>query len=160
MKASPHSAVLLAARIARAYPALSAYSSATLAEGLCRVEKFQRTYATRACNGDYKTWKTRPAIREAGTDACYAVHDPNAEARAKKAVKTRVTGWLARLLDLAGTCCPQCQRKTDFDGRCSDSRCKFFGKDLCYVSKVYLEGDPRGAVLKVRFPGETEAVAV
>lgn len=48
----PSSVSLLAARIARAYPSLSAYSSATLAEQLCAIERMQRRHAERCCSGE------------------------------------------------------------------------------------------------------------
>ena len=38
----PSAAAILAARIAKAYPSLSAYSAALLADELCRIERAQR----------------------------------------------------------------------------------------------------------------------
>lgn len=133
----PKAATMLAARLARAYPSLSAYSAATLAEELCAIERAQRRHAERCCSGEDGGYVRRvlhpltpPTVE----------HDPGAEERAGKRIDRRCSRWLARLGDLCG---------------CNEGLADDPTSDM-----IDLEGDPRGAVLKVRLPGEAEAVAV
>lgn len=135
----PKDAVLLAARIARAYPALSAYSAATLAEELCAIERAQRRHAERCCNGDY--WKIDPS-RPALTPR---VHDPEKEERAERMVMNRLLGWKARLANLLHT---------------NPSLATAMERVSALQIKTERQGDPRGCVLKVQFPGEPEASGV
>lgn len=143
----PSSATLLAARIARAYSSLSAYSSATLAEQLCAIERMQRRHAERCCSGEdggytklhtgATTISAVHGIRRNGT----FVHDPEAEERADSKVILAVDAWKRRLVELLDV-----QRNE--------------AHTVWNAVSVEREGDPRGAVLLVRMPGETEASGV
>ena len=147
----PQSASILAARIARAYPSLSPFSAASLAEELCRIERAQRRHAERCCSGEDGGYTKRTPLTKAnagaarsawyeGSTAMAAVHDPVAEERAGKRVANTVERWRSRL-------------RTVFMG---------FGMPRDAVAPeqpvIDLQGDPRGPVLLVRFPGEPEAV--
>ena len=133
----PAPVAILAARMAKAYPSLSAYSAATLAEELCALERAQRRHAERCCSGadgGYVRRKT-PAelgyVKNAGTDpSFYVVHDPAAEERAGKRIVAMVTGMMRKF--------PAVEPALRID----------------------LQGDPRGPVLLAHFPGEAEASGV
>jgi hypothetical protein len=144
----PPGVAMLAARLARAFTALSAYSAAVLATELCAIERAQRRHAERCCcgeDGGYvrivgrcagcgEDWPCsvdgnraayRPDIAAAHHYASRRVHDPEAEERAGKRIQRR----LQRLQELHS-----------------------FG--------AILEHDPRGRVLLIQLPGDAEAVAV
>lgn len=137
----PQDATLLAARIARAYPALSAYSAATLAEELCRIERMQRRHAERCCSGSdggYVRWRSLAREDDNAGSPRVLEHDPVAEERAGKRIDRHVSAWVDTLAE----------RQTGNRGA------------ITAAPLIELEGDPRGAVLKVRLPGEAEAVSV
>jgi hypothetical protein len=118
MAKEPKDATHAAARLARAYPALSCYSAARLAEKLCAIERAQRRHAVRDCSEE---WYTRGQEGKTPRD------------RAAKRIDRRMLNWL------------------DFLGLYSGNR----------IAPPYsLEGDPRGAVLRIQFPGEPEAQPV
>lgn len=129
----PAPVAILAARIQRAYPSLSAYSSAALAQELTAIERAQRRHAERCCSGaDGGYVKRGPVIAGCGREV---FHDPDAEARAGARVGDRVRDWLwARL----GTLC-----------KLGDQ-----------PPTIELHGDPCGPVLLLRLPGESEASGV
>lgn len=136
MTREPKSPTVLAARLARAYPMLSAYSAACLAEELCSIERAQRRHAERCCSGadgGYVRWIR--GLSEGDNIVHRPIHDPDAEERARKRVRDRCSRWVGAVTVRASVC---------FDDG----------------PKVTLQGDPRGAVLTVRLPGEAEAVAV
>lgn len=125
MTREPRSESLLAARIQKAFPALSAYSAATLAEELCRIERAQRRHAERCCNvPDYDT-----------------ENDGDPAHRTDERIARRVFRWRQRIGEMLNPCNPgeTCVR-TDL-----------------HVKRDY---DPRGAVLLLQLPGETEASTV
>lgn len=115
----PSDEAILAARLQRAYPSLSPYSSASLAQQLCAIERMQRLHAERWCN-----------------DPDYQCEMPRWEAG-----KRRIDTNLQRMRDRIG------------------ELHEHYGKPVI-APEFELQGDPRGAVLKVRLPGEAEAVSV
>lgn len=128
---------------ARAYPSLSSYSAATMAEELCRIERAQRLHATRCCSGAdggyvRRTWETNCD----GVPNCENTrHDPEAEERAAARIDKRIADWLRRLrlrclLELRG-------------GNAGDA-----------TVSIELQHDPRGRVLLIRLPGEAEPSTV
>lgn len=158
MSKEPKDATMLAARIARAYPSLSAYSSATLAESLCAIERAQRRHAERCCSGadggyikhdvEHGQRMAAAAGRNYSMRDC-AVHDPEAERRAGERIRRKVKLWTARLGELlayagGGNGCTATEEERNRMAACA----------------IELEGDPRGAVLKLRLPTDQEAVAV
>lgn len=85
----PTDQAMLAARLARAYPALSPYSAASLAVELCRIERAQRRHAERCCSGEdggYVTWF-----------GSKLVHDPNKQDREARRVQTSCTKWIGQV---------------------------------------------------------------
>lgn len=186
MSPEPKPAALLAARIAKSYPTLSAYSAATLAEELCRIERAQHRHAERCCNGEdggyVKAGTERPRrvfscvaclqpvhgsaafgagagdrcihyysgkrchglLKATGTERAPLVHDPDAEARAAQRIETRLVRWENQLVALHDRGPINLLATTKGHA----------------VPQVTLEGDPRGAVLKVQLPGESEARGV
>ena len=148
----PKDAVLLAARMAKAYPSLTAYRAALLAEQLCAIEWAQRRHAERCCSGaDGGYVRLRPHVVNAdgpvlespdygAPKGMVREHDPVAEERACAQVHRRVLAWRAGLrnwiIDAAGSCKPE------------------------HGCSIELQGDPRGPVLLLQLPGEGEAVAV
>ena len=144
MTKEPKDAVVIAARLAKAYPSLSAYSAATLAEELCAVERAQRRHAERCCSGEDGGYVRRhaldPSFAQGRTSTL--IHDPNAEKRADDKIITAFDTWKRHLVDLLAS---------TGDGS------KTMDWNRCIVSR---EGDPRGAVLKIQLPGEPEAMAV
>lgn len=147
----PPSVAILAARIMRAYPSLSPYSAASLATELASIERAQRRHAVRCCNGEDGGYTKRlPTGRASGNGGnitsqwnSYAiVHDPDAEQRAGERIERRVLRWRARLWDLA------CKSPSDVPGTSG------------LAGIVTLQDDPRGAVLLLHLPGETEASSV
>lgn len=142
----PSSAAILAARLARAYPSLSAYSSATLAEELCAIERAQRRHAERCCSGEdggyvrFKRWADGNLVLEPSGKRAQKEHDPDAEARAEQRIERRIAKWLDRLADRSRPINRTTPRGT--------------------IASFELRGDPRGPVLLLQLPGEAEAVAV
>lgn len=147
MTKEPKSATMLSARLARAYPSLSAYSAATLAEELCRIERAQHRHAERCCSGadggyTQTIWRTDDEGRNVATQ----IHDPDAEARAGVRIYERFRKWKQRLAGLGGIA-----KREGLEAQ---------PLETLTGSSVELTLDPRGAVLKVRLPGEAEAVAL
>lgn len=131
-KREPSDESVLAARIIRAYPSLSAYSAASLATELCAIERAQRRHAVRCCNGDYVKSAPLPHNCNMGP---ILVHDPDAERKAGARIERMVAEWL-----------------DDVRERCEDAGSP--------APAIDLQDEPRGPVLLVRLPGETEAVSV
>lgn len=134
MNREPASVAILAARIQRAYPALSPYSAASLATELDAIERAQRRHAERCCSGEdggYTKWVDDPP-RSYG----HVVHDPDAERKAGERIERRVEQWGGLIADRLGV------QLTSIG----------FNRPT-----VTLEGDPRGPVLLLRLPGEQEA---
>ena len=78
---------VLAARLAKAYPSLSAYSAATLAEELCHIERAQRRHAERCCSGEVGGYVKRG-------DRMRWEHDPDAERKAGERIERKVRTWM------------------------------------------------------------------
>lgn len=159
----PPGVAILAARLARAYPALSAFSAASLAAELLGIERAQRRHAERCCAGEDGGYVKRGPIpgREAsyGVTGSYVVsHDPDAEQRASERIEKLVHAWNKRLAELHGKAWTMklhaygCWRCTLQDGPAH----KTVIAEWC----IELRGDPRGPVLLLRLPGDAEAVAV
>jgi len=143
----PPNVAILSARIARAFPTLSAYSAATLADDLGRIERAQHRHAERCCNGSDGGYvklqlDKRPSAH--GTDVL--IHDPAAEERAGKRIERSVLKWKARVQTLV----------------LGDDADPVTVRQYCYAGApcVELQHDPRGHVLLLRLPGEAEAVSV
>lgn len=156
----PSDVAILAARIMRAYPTLSPYSAASLAEELCAIERAQRRHATRQCNGGPAEYKgdipgycklirRDGAIDNRAPKGMEWVHDPDAERKAGERIARRVGRWRDRLCHLAVA--GHCPAK-DIDAVAAVA-------GIADSHAIELRGDPRGAVLLVRFPGEAEAVS-
>lgn len=148
----PAPVAILAARVMRAYPTLSAYSAASLATELCAIERAQRRHAERCCNGEDGGYVRRPNVINAGY---YGVveHDPVAEERAGKRIVSALTRWKS---EVSHRVLPDGIGAPDGDPR-HESMIRI-ASDLS--TRIDLEGDPRGPVLLVRFPGEVEASGV
>lgn len=162
----PSPVTILAARLQRAYPSLSPYSAASLAEDLAKIERAQRRHAERCCSGEdggyVKTVRGEFHRRQDALDAKHGraapvrpvlVHDPVAEERAGRRIVSALTRWktaVSHRLVPAGIGAP--------DG-------SFYREDMIrhasdLSSRIELHGDPRGPVLKIRLPGEDEATSV
>lgn len=144
MKRGPCPVAILAARLQRAYPTLSPYSAASLAEDLARIERAQRRHAERCCSGSDGGYVRIRAATAGESARSYSggvgylrEHDPAAEEREGQRISNRITQWQLACLDRAGL---------------------VWGPSP--VPTVELQGDPRGPVLKIRLPGETEASSV
>jgi hypothetical protein len=129
MKHEPQPVAILAARIMRAYPSLSAYSAASLATELCAIERAQQRHAERCCNGADGGY-TRRVTSMLGSKLATVEHDPDAEQRAGALVWHKVGNWLRRCGELSGT--------------------------HPNSSTIRLQDDPRGRVLLLQLPGEAE----
>lgn len=126
----PPGVAILAARLARAYPALSVFSAASLAVELLGIKRAQRRLAERACaDSDY-------AIGAAGPIAVTNVPEAWAGNRARARITKAVGAWRFRLERDAGV------------------------SSGATVGMLSRKLDPRGPVLLLRLPGEAEAVAV
>ena len=144
----PNPVAILAARIMRAYPSLSPYSAASLAEELAAIERAQRRHAERCCSGaDGGYVKRGRPITGYGVNAITcAIHNPDAEKRAARRVERRIERWCLNLAEC---------RHPHLVG---DARSMAIATAACmHRAVVTTQGDPRGPVLLVRFPGETEA---
>lgn len=133
---------MMAARLARAYPSLSIYSAATLAEELCAIERAQRRHAERCCSGEdggYVRKRAAGKLNGIGDSLRRndVEHDPDAEARAEERIRRKVARWSSRVHDLLSGA-----SRTGSGHR---------------IERQY---DPRGSVLLIQLPGEAEAVAV
>ena len=152
----PNPVAILAARIMRAYPSLSPYSAASLAEELAAIERAQRRHAERCCSGADGGYVRRIIPAAARAFGCvttpggtYVEHDPNAEQRAGQRIERMVERWCINLAEC---------RHPNLIG---DARSMAIATAACmHRSIVTTQGDPRGPVLLVRLPGEAEAVAV
>lgn len=160
----PSDVAILAARIQRAYPTLSPYSAASLAEELGAIERAQRRHATRQCNGGpaerkgdvpgyCKLIRRDGAIDSRAPKGMEWVHDPDAERKAGERIERKVEAWERRIADLVTV--PACADWYRLPSE--DKRALLDAFHKTYV--IELQGDPRGAVLLVRFPGEAEAVS-
>ena len=154
MTREPVPVAILAARIMRAYPSLSAYSAASLADELCRIERAQHRHAERCCSGEdggYVQMRTAKAGESAraycGGIGFICEHDPAAEERAAQRIERSVGRWRSRLANLS-VAAPGSSAEI------------YAAAERAARARVDLQGDPRGPVLLVRFPGEAEAVAV
>ena len=151
----PNPVAILAARIMRAYPSLSPYSAASLAEELAAIERAQRRHAERCCSGEdggyvrYRRDANGVADCRVFARGCAVPvmeHDPAAEKRAARRVERRIERWCLNLAEC---------RHPHLVG---DARSMAIATAACmHRAIVTTQGDPRGPVLKVRFPGETEA---
>ena len=149
----PSPVAILAARLQRAYPALSPYSAASLAEDLARIERAQRRHAERCCSGADGGYVKHAPLPHNCNMGPILVHDPIAEERAGRRIVSALTRWkteVSHRLVPAGIGAP--------DG-------SFYREDMIrhasdLSSRIELHGDPRGPVLKLRLPGETEATSV
>ena len=150
----PSPVAILAARLQRAYPALSPYSAASLAEDLGKIERAQRRHAERCCNGADGGYVVAVRNGWGGSKPQVTIeHDPVAEERAGRRIVSALTRWkteVSHRLVPAGIGAP--------DG-------SFYREDMIrhaseLSSRIELHGDPRGPVLKIRLPGETEAASV
>lgn len=162
----PRGESLLAARLAKAYPSLSAYSAASLAEELCRIERAQRRHAERCCSGEdggyVRHLPTGSATGNGGNitsqwNSYAIVHDPDAERKAGERIERRCVRWLDDLR--VASCRP-------FGGvdywRSNgelwlDTRHGIGERVRCSIE---LQHDPRGRVLLLQLPGNAEAVGV
>jgi hypothetical protein len=156
MKRDPSPVAILAARLQRAYPALSPYSAAALAEDLTRIERAQRRHAKRCCSGEDGGYVKRVRNGWGGSKPqVTAEHDPIAEERARRRITATGCQWLSRLAQLVAqdrpyvVSWPSLTVHYGQGSTCRDT-----------VTAIELEGDPRGAVLKIRLPFEAEAVSV
>lgn len=151
----PAPVAILSARIMRAYPSLSAYSAASLATELCAIERAQHRHAERCCSGADGGY-----VRKHKVTALVGIgdslrrddmeHDPVAEERADHRIETTLGRWRLHLASLVASS---------------------LGHDIVAMSEHDImataaplwtdrEGDPRGCVLKVQFPGEHEPAGV
>lgn len=151
MAREPSPVAILAARLMRAYPTLSPYSCASLAEELQAIERAQRMHAERRCNGPREAKGDVPGyVRLVPFNGTFPdtraprgmtwQHDPDAERKAGERIDLRCSRWLARLGELCG---------------CNEGKADDPTSDM-----IELRGDPRGCVLLLRLPGETEASGV
>lgn len=155
----PPDVAVLAARLQRAYPSLSPYSAATLANELCAIERAQRRHAERCCSGEdggyvRKRDFAKVAVfdgkeprgttewrRDPNTGRWLVEHDPDAERRAGERIERRLARWITRLGNL----------RNDPEGTWTSDTQK---------PAVNLQDDPRGPVLVLLLPGEAEGVTV
>lgn len=157
--ATPPDVAILAARLQRAYHSLSPYSAASLATELSAIERAQRRHAERCCNGEDGGYVRRSATRKranpSGGYVAVIEHDPAAEERAGRRITAAGCRWLTRLAQLVAqdrpyvVSWPSLTVHYGQGSTCHDT-----------VTAIELQGDPRGPVLLVRLPGETEAQAV
>jgi len=140
MNTEPPDVAILAARLQRAFPSLSAYSSASLAVELCRIERAQHRHAERCCSGSDGGYVQRAYRADASVSW---IHDPAAEERAGKRIRTQCVRWENRVVAYH-----------------DNGPINTLTVDERAAIKIELHGDPRGAVLKVRLPGEAEPVGV
>lgn len=162
----PSSAALYAARLAKAYPTLSAYSAASLARELCSIERAQRTHATRQCNGPRDPLdgpncpagyvKLRPLNKGETADRrlCPAgmtwEHDPVAGERAGRRIARQVNAWRRKLATLHQHAYePPRRPQSVHDG--------IVAAKAAELSTITLQDDPRGRVLLLQLPGEADA---
>ncbi len=104
-KREPSGEALLSARLARAYPTLSAYSAARLAQELCSIERAQRRHAERCCSGEDGGYVRIRALGRDDDNAGRPIvreHDPEAEARAEKRIAAKVAAWCRRVAEWHG----------------------------------------------------------
>lgn len=142
----PSDDAVLSARLMRAYPSLSPYSAASLATELCAIERVQRRHAERCCSGEDGGY-VQLVVKDRGMHDGYrchrtvAEHDPDAERRAGERIERKVEAW-----------------KSDLRGRLIATHGYYSPQEHGYA--IELQGDPRGRVLLLRLPGETEASSV
>lgn len=118
----PADVLLLAARIAKAFPKMSAYSSAYHAQKLDALERAWHRHCEHCCSGEdggYRKWS--------GNGWRYdPVAEERKDAKLREAIKSAIDAIDATSPGLGGI---------DYE----------------------LQGDPRGRVMLLRFPGESEA---
>jgi hypothetical protein len=135
MKArEPSGESLLSARLARAYPSLSIFSCATLAQELCGIERAQRRHAERCCNGAdggyVRLRKARGSEIDAGApNGLVREHNERAELLAGERIQRKLLGWNMRLSGLI---------------------------EAPTHTRITTEGDPRGPVLFLGLQGEQQ----
>ena len=116
--------------------------------------RMQRRHAERCCSGSDGGYVKRERMvlsQAGGHQQLVAVHDTDAEERAGKRIHNALVKWHVHLLDFAGNL-----SGVMYPAETISEPSSLTGGDIA----VALEGDPRGAVLKVRLPGEAEAVSV
>jgi hypothetical protein len=156
----PQDATVLTVRLARAFPSLSVYSSATLAESLCGIERAQRRHAERCCSGEsggYVQWHREPKGAPWPVGMCHpavARHDPEAEERAGQRIARKVAQWLRRLGELHP------DNAFVLDAGRLQVKAGVAWRETVADVRIELQHDPRGAVMLLRLPGEAEGVAV
>lgn len=121
----------LAARLARAYPRINVGGCARGAEAIMQAERKARRHAERCCSGEDGGYTRWNSGR--------VVHDPDKEARYGGFVRRDVLAAL-RLVE-------------------SWSQGRAYVDDST-IPPCVVEGDPRGPVLRIKFPGEPELRAV
>lgn len=158
-KQATKDAAELAARMARAFPSLGVLWCADKALELCAIERAQRTHAERCGNGppDVRRKPERGelfgyvklvplphgrSVDDTAPKGMTWTDDHEAQERAAKRIERLVAAWCESV---------RLDRGLGVGNRLASP---------AHRPSVSLEGDPRGAVLKVRLPGESEAVAV
>lgn len=141
----PPDVAILAARIMRAWPALSPFSCASLADDLCSIERAQRRHAERCCSGADGGYVRRVGVAWLGTSRTGRAsleHDPEAEQRAGERIGRRIAAWRNRVADLH----PPTRDAVP----------------MLWVADcdIELQHDPRGPVLLLRLPQEGGMVPV
>lgn len=155
---NPAPVAILAARLQRACPALSPYSAAALAEDLAKIERAQRRHAERCCSGEDGGYVRIRAATAGESARSYSggvgylrEHDPVAEERAGRRIEERTTTWHRKLVRLSSR-----SGVLYRDGEDDTPRTLANLSDAVIV----LRHDPRGAVVKAQFYGESEATSV
>ena len=172
MTREPSPSALYAARLARAYPSLSAYSAASLAHELDAIERAQHRHAERCCNGadggyvrkkdfakldvfDGKAPRgTTEWRREPNNGRWIVEHDPEEEARAGERIEKRAGRWLSRLFDLSMIREGTVDKRTLRFAARMPTGAIHNGEpvDDVAVCAIDLQDDPRGRVLLLQLP--------
>lgn len=147
----PSAVAILAARLMRAWPSLSPYSCASLADELCAIERAQRRHVERCCSGADGGYVRR--VNVAWLGGTKLEHAPEAEHRAGKRIVSALTRWKSEVSHRVlpdGVDAP--------DGSPAREAMIRIASDLS--TRIELHDDPRGRVLLLRLPGEQEASTV
>ena len=150
----PSAPALYSARLARAYPSLSAYSAASLAHELHAIERAQHRHAERCCSGEdggYVKCKPLPHNMRMGS---LMDHDPEEEARAGERIEKRAGRWLSRLFDLSMIREGTVDKRTLRFAARMPTGAIHNGEpvDDVAVCAIDLQDDPRGRVLLLQLP--------